>query len=313
MPWVIGVDEAGYGPNLGPLVQAAVALFLPEEDIAGWPTMKAHVRTARGKSDGRIVIDDSKKVYTRGGLAALERTVHAVFGAPGSRRTFEACFRTLFDDDGWADLIAEPWFAAAEAYPLAMPCEALAELCPRWKGANSRECVAAVSLVQPRRFNRMVDETDSKAMVLSRGLVSLLERLRHVGEASEALLILCDKQGGRNYYASLVQAAFPEGWVVIECESAAESRYRVEGVGRPVTINFKPRADGDSLAVALASMLCKYVREVCMLQFNRFWASHVPGLTPTAGYPQDAKRFYEAIAEARAKLGYADHTLWRKR
>ena len=24
MPWVVGIDEAGYGPNLGPLVQAAV-------------------------------------------------------------------------------------------------------------------------------------------------------------------------------------------------------------------------------------------------------------------------------------------------
>ena len=30
MPWVVGIDEAGYGPNLGPLVQSAVALRLPD-------------------------------------------------------------------------------------------------------------------------------------------------------------------------------------------------------------------------------------------------------------------------------------------
>jgi len=30
--WVVGIDEAGYGPNLGPLVQAAVALYLPDDD-----------------------------------------------------------------------------------------------------------------------------------------------------------------------------------------------------------------------------------------------------------------------------------------
>ena len=50
--------------------------------------------------------------------------------------------------------------------------------------------------------------------------------------------------------------------------------------------------------VALASMLCKYLREVCMRQFNRFWEKHVPGIEPTAGYPVDAKRFYEAIQAA---------------
>ena len=71
--WVVGIDEAGYGPNLGPLLQAAVALRLPDDDPAGWDTLKPIVRQARGKDDGRLLIDDSKKVYTRGGIAALER------------------------------------------------------------------------------------------------------------------------------------------------------------------------------------------------------------------------------------------------
>ena len=35
MPWVVGIDEAGYGPNLGPLVQSAVALRLPDDDPGG--------------------------------------------------------------------------------------------------------------------------------------------------------------------------------------------------------------------------------------------------------------------------------------
>ena len=71
MPWVVGIDEAGYGPNLGPLVQAAVALHLPDDDPAGWDALKAVVRRSHEPADGRLLIDDSKKVYTGGGLAAL--------------------------------------------------------------------------------------------------------------------------------------------------------------------------------------------------------------------------------------------------
>ena len=78
MPWVVGIDEAGYGPNLGPLVQAAVALHLPDDDPAGWETLKPVVRRCDEKADGRLLIDDSKKVYTRGGLAALERGVWSI-------------------------------------------------------------------------------------------------------------------------------------------------------------------------------------------------------------------------------------------
>ena len=75
MPWVVGIDEAGYGPNLGPLVQAAVALHLPDDDPAGWETLKPVVRRCARRPTAGLLIDDSKKVYTRGGLEALERGV----------------------------------------------------------------------------------------------------------------------------------------------------------------------------------------------------------------------------------------------
>ena len=85
------------------------------------------------------------------------------------------------------------------------------------------------------------------------------------------------------------------------------------GLPREVTITFRPRADGDSVSVALASMLCKYLREVCMRQFNRFWAGHVPGIAPTAGYPLDANRFYAEIRPAMARLGLVADQVWRKK
>jgi hypothetical protein len=312
MPWVVGIDEAGYGPNLGPLVQAAVALHLPAGDLAGWGALAPVVRRAHEKPDGRLLIDDSKKVYARGGLEALERGVWSIAAAdPCSIRDF------LWSSDAppWgADLCGEIWFDGEEPIPVHIDPGAAWEESEPVRTALGERWTGDYRIVPAPRFNRIVDEFGSKATVLGRGLVDLLAALTAAVPADgELLAFACDKQGGRNYYAALLQEAFPEGWVVAERESAEESRYRVENLAREVTITFRPRADGDSVAVALASMVCKYLREVCMRQFNRFWATHVPGIKPTAGYPVDAKRFYDEIRPAMAKLGLTADQVWRKK
>lgn len=307
MPWVIGVDEAGYGPNLGPLVQSAVAMRLPASDAAGWDTFRPVVRRAHEADDGRLLVDDSKAVH-RGvnGLAKLER---GVFAGLGCRST---CLDDLANElllaGGHPELQEEAWYE--RDFPLPMGSESIPDL----RSSLAAVGVAAVNLVQAKRFNRVVDETDSKASVLARGLIELLQStVSRLPDDGEPLIAVCDKHGGRHFYTSLIQSAFPEGWVTPEQQDANESRYRVAGLKREITVIFRPRADSGSVSVALASMLCKYLREVCMLQFNRFWAKHVPGLTPTAGYPGDSKRYYESIRGAMQTLGLDEETVWRKR
>ncbi len=317
MPWVVGIDEAGYGPNLGPLVQTAVALYLPDGDPAGWDTLAPAVRRAHEKPDGRLLVDDSKMVYTRGGLAALETGAYGVFGViPGAIESFLTYALPQSADD----LVQETWFDRSEQLPVAVSADALVEAYGKWSSRYTAGSMAACfNIVPTPRFNQMVDASGSKGTVLGRGLVALLESMQQVGNVgipdyvNHPIVCHCDKHGGRNFYAAILQEAFPDGWVVAERESAEESRYRVECLPREVTITFRPRADADSVAVALASMLCKYLREVCMRQFNRFWASHVPGIVPTAGYPVDAKRFYDQIQPAMARLGLSADQVWRKK
>ena len=50
-----------------------------------------------------------------------------------------------------------------------------------------------------------------------------------------------------------------------------------------------------------------------MRQFNRFWLRHVDGLRPTAGYPGDARRFYNAIRPTMRKLKMKESQVWRKK
>lgn len=304
MPWVVGVDEAGYGPNLGPLVQTAVAVRLPDHDPAGWDTLKPHVRRCHDGEDDRLLIDDSKKVYAGGkGLPQLGHGVLAVH-TPYPATAAELIDRTVLNPCV-SDLRAETWFDGDA--PLAAAAGPFPPRVVDWFHS------ARASVVPAPRFNRYLDEYGSKAIPLVLGLSDLIASAVALLPAGEPVLFHCDKHGGRNFYAAIVQQAFPDGWVMSLKESAAESRYRVANLDREIEIVFRPRADAESVAVALASMVAKYLREVCMIQFNAFWRKHVPDLKPTAGYPGDAKRFFDAIRPAMEKLGLPADAVWRKR
>ena len=60
-------------------------------------------------------------------------------------------------------------------------------------------------------------------------------------------------------------------------------------------------------------MYAKYTRELTMHAFNQFWQQSNEGLKPTAGYPQDARRFKLEIAEQQQQLHIDDNLLWRNR
>jgi hypothetical protein len=60
-------------------------------------------------------------------------------------------------------------------------------------------------------------------------------------------------------------------------------------------------------------MVSKYVRELFLRRFNRYWQAQQPGLRPTAGYVQDARRFLRDTRDTRRRLGTRDEVLIRMR
>jgi hypothetical protein len=78
MPLLFGMDEAGYGPNLGPLVVSVVVWEVPGEvgTVDLWREFDGIISPEPATRGTHLQIADSKTVYTPArGLAALEAGV----------------------------------------------------------------------------------------------------------------------------------------------------------------------------------------------------------------------------------------------
>ncbi len=121
MAILVGIDEAGFGPILGPLVVSSSAFRLPDNLIWAnhWEILRASVSDKRTSLKGRLLIVDSKKAFTRTiGIKHLRRTVLAALKHLGSEpKNLTELISSLCPD--CLEHIAEyPWYKKAGDYQL---------------------------------------------------------------------------------------------------------------------------------------------------------------------------------------------------
>ena len=137
--------------------------------------------------------------------------------------------------------------------------------------------------VFPAEFNEMTESLDNKSETLSRLTLELLGDVL-AGLPDAPVIAFCDKHGGRNHYAALLQRQFPEWLVEVRREGCDESVYRFGPPDRRVEVGFHVRCER-FLPAALASMTAKYLREVFMRPFNDFWCADSPACGPRRAIP----------------------------
>jgi hypothetical protein len=320
MTWIVGIDEAGYGPNLGPFVMSSVACRVPDDlaDKSLWQLLKSAVRRHTASDTRRLLIDDSKLVYTPArGLRELETAVLATLPVSLDRNSIT--LQHLVDQfipSHAASGPLEPWYCGTTPLPVTADRQEIARGASRLKKSSETHSLGwgliRCAVIHPSQFNALVAKWDSKGGVLAHALAEILEA--HLSlPPDEPVRFIIDKHGGRNFYAAVLQNALPDGFVLAEQEGMERSSYRVLGMGREVRLTFQPRADSEHLCVALASMVSKYFRELMMIEFNRFWQEMVPGLKATAGYPGDSERYYLALRPRMEEMGLAEEKVWRQR
>jgi len=374
--YVVGTDEAGYGPNLGPLLVGvscwrvdlakknvenelcqektnAPTLFdfvdeseltrVDEDDLASAAIRRLNDALAPICSRrGVFPLVDSKVLY--GGaksLAALERSFGiavCLLGAQASDATFRGILRLTREEPNAS---APPWEREVEFdAPVDSKTgsfEDLAEKSALVRGQFDKLGVELLDLaarrVQPLEFNALLTKLGLKSDLIADVTTSLLvETIARVTKRTNTtdeplrFVALCDKLGGRDRYASILSARFPDAVPCVVRESRASSVYRLNArrgrdrSGRivdfasPVLLETRFTAKGESNApTALASIVAKYLRELSMRPFNEFWrrATGNDALKPTAGYPADALRFRAEVEETKRRLDVADEAFWR--
>jgi ribonuclease HII len=321
MAWIVGIDEAGYGPNLGPFVMSAVAIQVPGIDASVdlWSLLSTAVRRPGDEADDRVVVGDSKLIYSPDrGIGTLECELYPflVAGWGGASARLRQ-YVSRFCNGSKSELQAETWYTGRSKLPITPLSPSIPAATSQLRCACVEQGVMFGSLqsvvVCCTRFNQLVERWGSKGAVLGHALATLIGHSLNVEPQSESVTFFIDKHGGRNTYVAMLQEALGIGAVIAHQESMDRSEYSVRGLQRETRFIFTPRADVHCFAVALASMASKYLRELLMHEFNRYWRRKVPGLKPTHGYPGDARRFYQDVRRVAAALAIPEDAMWRRR
>lgn len=321
MAFLAGVDEAGYGPFVGPLTIGFALFRVPDlaADLGKILAPVACAKSARRPGDRRLWLDDSKLVHQGPqGRARLERSVAAFreLGAPG-RGSLETWIGE--PPSGPARLLrAAPWHRELDV-----------PLCPGADGGRARLDAAALARVLEAGgcalagFGaRAAPANEWNALLTRHGdnkgaahFALTMEVVRHLLAASGSapLRIELDRHGGRSRYGELLRAALEPDAIETHGENEAGSAYTLRFGARAVQLRFSEDADATFAPVALASLAAKQTRERLMDLHNEWFGARLPGLAPTKGYALDGRRWLREVEPRLAELALGLEHVRRER
>lgn len=320
---LLGTDEAGFGPNLGPLVIAATRWDGPAGDTDELRSLLAEV-ASETRCDGLLQLADSKAVHVAGASTnegPLAQAARGILRAAGVDSTSLVALAAAVNPQGESPLAGLPLYDDDDRAP-----DSGDECVDRFVAAVAEAGLSVTvraDVLPAAAYNDLLDRYGSKGQLLSRRTLALLATLWRPGEPAA---IVCDKHGGRDKYAELLTDCLTtlpttdDGGAIFAgspdlfgprvdtlAESRRQSRYRIGDS----TIAFAQAAESH-LPVACASLVAKWIRERAMEAFNRYWATHAPAVRPTRGYPSDAARWRADVGEA-AIEAFGERSLWRRK
>ncbi len=319
MALLVGIDEAGYGPILGPLVVSSSAFVLDDAIVGAdmWQRLKRSTSDKKRHLAGRLLVADSKKAYTKAsGVKHLRRTTVAALKCAGIECESIGQLLAALCPDTAERLKSYPWYADAGGFPLeadVADVKIAAGVFADDMAANGIELIGVKSrCLDVAYYNQMVSNVKNKANVLFSATCGLIKDAFDASD-SDTLQVVVDRQGGRVRYRKPLLRMFPDFELAILKETPSNSSYELKSHNRRIRLHFAVKADDRFMPVSLASMASKYLRELLIGCLNRYFGGFYPDLKPTAGYWTDGLRFINDIKEHIPNAEYDSNQLIRCR
>jgi len=320
MAVLVGIDEAGFGPILGPLVVSSSVFSLPQSLLTAdlWQILNKSVANTRRHLAGRLLIADSKKVYNKQKtIKHLQRTVISCIKCLGKAPDTLNQLISLLCPDCLERLQTYPWHSQASGNRL-LADEAdtaiAAAAFNRELTSNQMKLLELGSCcLDVAHYNRMVSAVKNKASVLFTATSTLIKRAFDNFAGDKDLQVIVDRQGGRVHYRKVLLRTFADMELKILCENPKTSSYELKAGDKQMRLHFAVGADDRFLPVSLASMVSKYVRELLIGNINHYFTGFDPSLKPTAGYWKDGLRFIGDLKQNIPYVRFDSNQLIRSR
>ena len=303
---LVGVDENGLGPRLGPLVVTSVEAHATDD-----AAVKLACSRPRGKLKERL--DDSKKLVSYADSSLGEawarafirdttsppELLHALLADPPES------LRTICPQDH----VGQCWDTSTETFRAeeAIVDEVRSDL-DRLASKGLRIERVRVALVCTKVINERAARGQTRFEVDLHTMEKLVLAVQ--GDQNEEVRAFCGKVGGYDRYSASFGPLSGRLHAIVE-EGRARSTYRFPGLGE---ISFVRDADATNLLVSLASLVGKWARDLVMARIVRYHQAEDPTLPDASGYHDPVStRFIDSSRLTRRKRGVPDECFERNR
>jgi ribonuclease HII len=319
MAVLVGIDEAGFGPILGPLVISSSAFSIPRnlfgKDL--WQVLSKSISDRRKHLAGRLLIADSKKAHNkRDGNKHLERTILACLGYIGKKPCTVDELLFFLCPECIERLGEYPWYKQKDGFNRVTDETDIDIASSVFKDDLDDNDIKLLEIksccLDVGYYNKLIERVKNKADVLFIATTQLIKSAfdRFGGDD---LQIIIDRQGGRVHYHRNLLRSFEGMELTIHKETPDESSYELSKDGKSMHLHFTVGADDKHLPVSLASMVSKYLRELLIEHINRYFIGFDAHLKPTAGYWKDGLRFIKDLQGNIGHIKYDSNQLIRCR